>query len=218
MNRLFTLSTFALFALFCWMMPIAAQAQEVEFKAANFKEDKEGFKTAMENIGKGDEFREAGNTAFLAVENTETPFEQAIFYYKKAYAFNPLVASLNLKLGNCYLFTNQKSEAKKYIDKAFQLNKDINPMLWFYMGRTEQLNSSFKQAIKHYKTFESEAKSSTVEEYRKFTKKYIRECNTAQELEANKLRVWVDNMEDLNSPADDFGLFLLVSFFLVSFF
>ena len=42
-------------------------AQNVDFKAANFKDDKEGLKKANEAIKKGDDFFELGNEAIFAV-------------------------------------------------------------------------------------------------------------------------------------------------------
>ena len=44
-------------------------AQDVEFKAANFKDDKEGFKTALEAFEKGNEFWILGNEAVFLVKD-----------------------------------------------------------------------------------------------------------------------------------------------------
>ena len=48
---------------------LVASAQNVDFKASNFKDDKEGYKKAVEAIKAGDEFFTLGNEAVFAVQN-----------------------------------------------------------------------------------------------------------------------------------------------------
>lgn len=177
--------------------------QNVEFKAANFKDNKEGLKAAVVQIKAGDEFLEIANEAVALVKSPKDDFKKALQQYDKAQKFNPSNAELNMKIGNCLLYTNEKYKAKKYLDKAWQLDKEVDPMLHFLLGQSFQLNNEFDKAIEQYKTFEAEAKNKYVEEYKKLTSKYKKECKSGKLLVAAKLRVWVDNISSINSPQDD---------------
>src|SRR3990172_12498531 len=192
--------------LYCFMVIYAicilqSFYKNIEFKASNFKDKKEEFKDAVTNIKAGDEFLEIANEAVVVVKNPGEMFIKALSHYLKANNFNPNSAELNMKIGNCYLYTNEKYKAKVSLDKTFELNKDIDPMLYFYLGQVLQLNNEFDYAIKHYKVFEETAKSKYVEEYKKLTSKYKQECTSAKQLIQQPARVWIDNMENINSAA-----------------
>ena len=100
----------------------ACLSQNVEFKAGNFKDDKEGFKAAAENLKKGDAFLELGNEAVALVKSPNNNFHQALSNYYKAHKFNPNNAKLNMKIGNCLLYTTGKAKAMEYLTKANILN------------------------------------------------------------------------------------------------
>lgn len=194
-----------LIALTWGMCSMLTQAQEVEFKASNFKDDKEGFKAATEQIEKGDEFLELGNVAVVNVNNTKDHFERAIFHYLKAQAFNPNSSDLNYKLGNAYLYTNEKYKAKGYLDKALKLNSDIEPKFYYYYAQALQLDGDYKGAISNFSKFKAEAKSKRAEELKKFLTKYNKECKAAPEIVNNEIRAWVDNLGSVNSDQDDYS-------------
>ena len=77
-------------------------AQNVDFKSANFKEDKEGLKAANTAIDNGDEFYKVGIEAVFAVQDFGTNFKSALKEYEKAHKVNPNNALLNYKNGVCY--------------------------------------------------------------------------------------------------------------------
>ncbi len=180
-------------------------AQNVEFKAANFKDNKEAFKSATNAISIGDEFLELGNQAVVDVNNLKDHFQKAIFQYEKAYALNPNNDELNYKLGNAYLYTNNKYKAKKYLDKSLKLNPSPEPKFYYYYAQALQLEGDYKGAIDNFNKFKLEAKSKRAEELKKFLNKYNKECKAAPEIVNNPLRVWIDNIESINSPEDDFS-------------
>ena len=105
--------------------------QNIEFKAGNFKDDKEGYKKAIEAIKTADEYRSAGNEAIYAVVSPKENFKMAIQGYLVAYQFNANSAILNFKLGNCYLYTNERYNALKYLEKAVKLNVEVDPFIEF---------------------------------------------------------------------------------------
>ena len=188
-----------------FLLPGTILAQNVEFKAANFKDKKEELKVALGQIEKGNVFLEMGNDAIALVKLPRNNFRLALLEFEKAYALNPDNADLNMKIGNCYLYTNQKDKAKAYLDKAYLLDKEVSPMLYLCMGQASQLDYKFDEAVKYYRQFEETAKSKYVEEYKKITGKYKKECKYGKEFYSNPDRAWVDNIKSINSRWDDYS-------------
>lgn len=180
-------------------------AQEVEFKAANFKDKKDDFKAVMAKIEEADGYLELANDAIAVVHNPGDNFQKALKLYLEADKFNDKSARNNMNIGNCYLYSNEKYKAIPYIKKAEQLNSEVDPFLHFMLGQTNQLEQNWDDAIKHFKTYQENAKSKYVEEYKKILSKYISECKSGKELAAAKNRYWVDFVPELSSPEDDFN-------------
>ncbi|MFZ5551521.1 MAG: OmpA family protein [Bacteroidota bacterium] len=177
-------------------------AQNVEFKSANFKDKKEELKAAQDNIDKGDAFLKKGNELVINTESPGDNFNLAVFHYLKAQAFNPNNAELNFKLGNCYLYTNEKYKAKDHILKAQKLDPEVDKKLELFLGMVYQLDGQYDEATKHFKVFEDSRKA---EDYNKFIAKYIDECKNGKQMTVKPERVWVDNISDLNSDQDDYS-------------
>ena len=177
-------------------------AQNVEFKDANFKDKKEELKAAKEAIKKGDEFLKEGNELILQTKNPAKNFHMAIMHYSKAQKLNPNNADLNFKLGNCYLYTNEKYKAIAHLEKAKELDPECDPKLALFMGMALQLKGEYDKAIQSFTSFETSKKA---EQWAKFTSKYKQECAEAKKLTAKPERVWVDNLGEINSDADDFS-------------
>jgi len=190
---------------FIYCSGLDLNAQNVDFKAANFKDKKEELKVIIEKLDKAKVILDEANESIAEVRDPGEKFNEVLFLYKQAYAFNPNNAELNMNLGNCLLYTNEKYNAKKYLDKALELNKNISPMLYFYLGQAEQISYNWDQAIKYYKTFEENAKNRLAEEYKKISGKYKKECKYGKGFQANPVRAWVDNIKIVNSPQDDYS-------------
>lgn len=179
-------------------------AQNVDFKAANFKDKKEEFNAIVAKMEAADVILESANGDIANIRDPHNKFKEILPTYQEAHKFNPDNGELNMKLGNTLLYTNEKYLAAPYLNKAKELGVD-DPMLSFYLGQVEQLEYNFPAAIKHYRAFEENAKSKLAERYRKISGKYKKECKFAKEFKANPERVWVDNMKAVNSPEDDFS-------------
>jgi outer membrane protein OmpA-like peptidoglycan-associated protein/tetratricopeptide (TPR) repeat protein len=180
-------------------------AQEIEFKAGNFKEKKDEFKAIMTKMSAADNFLNAGNDAVAVVTNPGDNFKNALKLYLEINDFNDKSAKVNMNIGNCYLYTNEKYKAIPYLEKAKELNPNTDPFIYFLLGQTEQLQGNFDEAIENYKKYEELGKSKYVEEYKKLISKYKSECKSGKILVADKKRVWVDNVAEINSPEDDFA-------------
>ena len=180
-------------------------AQNVEFKAANFKDKKEELKKALDHIKKGDEFLEVGNEAIYAVLSPGNNFKAALQEYEVAYKLNNKNAELNFKMGNAYLYTNEKYRALKHLEKAEKLDPDVDTFLDFYLGMAKQLNMDFEGALKHYTKFEGATKSKHVETLGRMLSKRKKECKYGKELTAAPIRAWIDNVSNINSAEDDYS-------------
>ena len=97
-------------------------AQNIDFKSSNFKSKKDGLKQAVKNIKIGDNFLEKANEAIFARNDAIDFFEKALFYYLQANEFNPRNIDLNLKIGNAYLYTNQKYLTYPFLEKAMGMD------------------------------------------------------------------------------------------------
>ena len=181
----------------------AANAQNVEFKSANFKEDKEGFKNAVEAIKKGDEYFELGNEAIFLIKGPGLNYELALIEYEKAQKFNAKNGELNFKIGVCYINSPYSHKGIKYIYEAYKLNPECDPFMNFYYAKALQLDNKFNEAIKAYEAFEAAYKKA--DNFNKFVSKGKKECRAAQGAISNPIRAWVDNVKSLNSEYNDFA-------------
>ena len=176
-------------------------AQNVEFKASNFKADKEGFKRAEAAIEFGDIYYTKGNELFFGVKELGDNYTIARRSYEKAQQFNPNNGLLNFKIGVCYANSSSPSKSFEYFKKASELDPACDPFLTYYLGYVAQLQSNFDEAIKLYTKFETEYKKADA--FVKFVDQRKKECDIAKKMVLTPLRAWVDNVEVLNTEVDD---------------
>jgi outer membrane protein OmpA-like peptidoglycan-associated protein/tetratricopeptide (TPR) repeat protein len=185
------------------VVSLSAFAQNVEFKSANFKDNKDGFKSATEAIKKGDGFLNTANDLTYNLKNSGDNYLLALNEFMKAQSFNPNNAELNFKIGNCLLYTNRKSEALPYLEKAKELDPKVDVFLDFYLGMAYHLKEDFSSALEYYQRFQANAKSKYVESLGRMLDKRIKECRFGKDLVADPKRVWIDNVETINSSFDE---------------
>ncbi|MFK7784582.1 MAG: hypothetical protein AB8B56_05695, partial [Crocinitomicaceae bacterium] len=185
------------------VLGLMASAQNVEFKSANFKDDKEGFKKAVEAIKAGDEFFELGNNAIFAVQSPGLNFELAKREYEKAQKFNSKNAELNYKIGVCHANSAYSEKCIPFLKKAFELDPACNPFLDYYYGYALQLDGDFTAAKKSYEKFAASYKKA--DDFTKFVSKRKKECKAAIAATASPVRAWVDNVSELNTPQNEYG-------------
>ncbi len=178
-----------------------AQAQNVEFKSANFKDDKEGLKKAEEAIKKGNGFLELANEAMFQVQSPGLNYQLALQEFEKAQKFNPKNGLLNFKIGVCHANSTDPFKSIAYIKTAKQLDPECDPFLNYYYGYIMQLEENFDEAIKSYQLFEDSYKKA--DNFSKFVSQHKNECKLAKAAKANPARAWVDNVPELNSAYDE---------------
>ena len=178
-----------------------AFGQNVEFKAANFKENKEGLKKAEESIEKGDAFYKPGMESVFLVQDPGMNFAKALQQYESAQKFNPNNGLLNFKIGVCYANSNDPVKSIPFFKKAQQLDPTCDPFLNYYLGYAAQLEGKYDEATKFYTTFETEYKKA--DDFSKFVAQRKKQCQLAKAAEAKPVRAWVDNVQSVNSDQDD---------------
>ena len=189
--------------IICLCFYVSISAQDVSFKKGNFKNDKEGFKAAVTAIENGNDLLEIAEEKVLLMKYAGNEFKSALEFYLPAHTFNPNSSELNRKIGHAYLYTNEPYLAKDYLLKSLELNSDAEPILYFLLGKSFQLEQDFETAQTYFLKFGSEADNKTLERYNKLNRKHLKECKSGVENIALKRRIWVDNVKELNTEFDE---------------
>jgi outer membrane protein OmpA-like peptidoglycan-associated protein/tetratricopeptide (TPR) repeat protein len=183
------------------VISVLSFGQDVEFKASNFKENKEEFKTAKAELDAGTELFTLGNTAVFMLQDPKLNYKKALQHFEKAYAFNSKSSEVNFKIGVCHIHSTDKSKSIPFIKKAHELNPTVDPFINYYMGAVSQLNGEYTDAIKFYSKFEEEYRKA--DDFGKYVTKRKKECSYAIKIEADPKRVWVDNVAEINTKYND---------------
>ena len=175
-GRLLLTLCFLCFATLGW-------GQGKEFIKKNFKENRKGFKKAMDSIKKGDIFYAMGPHYY----------RYAISYYISAEKFNPDNAMLNYKIGKCMIYSSMKGQASIYLGKAIKLNPIVANDAHYYMGRALHLSQHWDSAKGEYNTY---LQSLTPEQTEAIAdvRRTITECDNGKALSQSPVRVFIDNL------------------------
>lgn len=192
-----------LFTLIALSLCTIVIAQNIEFKTANFKDDKEGLKKATTAIKAGEDLFEQANQAVLNVKSPGTQYAQALAHYMKAQNFNPKNAELNFKIGVCHANSPFRETCIKFLYDAYKLDPVCNELMEYYYGIALQLDGKYSDARKAFSKFKAESK--LAEDYSKFITKHKNECSDGIRLESDPIRAWVDNVSELNSSSNEYG-------------
>ncbi len=176
-------------------------SQNIEFKSANFKDKKEELKKAEQAIDKGNDFLKIANEALFNTQSYGLNFKLALKEYMVAQNFNPNNGDLNFKIAVCHFNSNDPFKGIALVKRARVLDPKCSPFLAFYEGRAAQLEGKYDDAIKSFKFFETEYKKA--DNFGKFVTAHLKECAFAKTASAKPERVWIDNLEVVNSAQDD---------------
>lgn len=162
---------------------VFVSAQETPFDKALFKDQKDGFKAAVDHIKEGD----------ALMEDIYAHPMNAIEHYLKANEFNPNSSELNYKIGKCYLQFD-RHKMKPYFEKAYDLKPGATPDLAFYVGYSFHLEGDWNKAQQYYNIFIAKANGPELADLKAQAIKKVQECKNGIELESQKTRVWIDNL------------------------
>ena len=128
-------------------------------------------------------------------------YKNALATYLAAQEINPDDAYLNFKIGLTYLYSETKSKAATYIDKAYRLNPAVNPDIDYHLGIAFQNTNSFKLAIEHFERFKKKRSNLA-----SIADEKIAECQVADSLSQNELNVIIENLgEGVNTLYNDYS-------------
>lgn len=128
-------------------------------------------------------------------------YKGAIEAYLSAIQINPDDAQLNFKLGVAYLYSDTKSKAASYIDKAYRLNPNIDNRIDYHLGIAFQNTNNFKKAIEHFQDFKK--KNPNVAS---IADEKIAECSMADSLSEYELNVVIERLDaTINSSFSEYS-------------
>lgn len=188
--------------IFCALFLISyGFSQNVEFKAANFKDQKDAFNQATDAIKLGDESFSLGNEAVFMTKDPGLNYQKALKKYEIAQKLNPNNALLNFKIGVCYVYSTSPYKGIPYIEKAQNLDATCDPFMNYYLGVVQQLKGDFVNAIHSFENFELTYKKA--DNFNKFVSQKKQQCKDAQKLMRNEVRCWVDDVKELSTEFDE---------------
>lgn len=127
-------------------------------------------------------------------------YQQALDAYLQALEINPDDAAVNLKVGMSYLYSETKSKAARYIDKAYRLNPGINDEINYHLGVAFQNTNEFKKAIDQFEQFKKKKKNLAA-----IADQKISECRIADSLSQWELNVVIEDLRTVNSNFNDYS-------------
>lgn len=175
--------------------------KNIEFVKENFPDQKKEMKEAIAHIEEGDTW------LVEYADNKKVAYKKALTPYSKAYLFNSNNAMLNYKLGKCYLIGSlYKQKALDFFEKAYALDKNVADDIFYYIGQAHQIKGDWDPAINEYKKYKKILPANAPPTLGMEIDKKIKECETGKELEANPVRVFIDNLSAVvNTSAPEYG-------------
>lgn len=176
-------------------VPQVAFAQNKEFSRSYFPDDASGLREARRNLREGDKLYEQG----------WGNFEKALEYYLKAHAFNPDNAILNMRIGECYLYTPYKERSVDFLERAVELNVGTLEV-YYLLGLAYQQNYRFDEAVDQFQFYRQSLSPQEAIQERDQIERRLAECRHAKEMIANPVRVFIDNAGNrINTEYDDYS-------------
>ncbi len=167
----------------------------VKIRSRDFKVKEEGFKTAWKHVREGDAFFRKG----------EGSYPRALEQYLMAYHYNPAVPALNYMIGVCYLHTDHKKEALKYLEAAYTGDSILTQDILYLLGRAHQYRYEFDEALKYYRSFIQGPGYVPTVPLAVEARKHIDECLHAETVVKDTVPATIVDMGPaINSPWDDY--------------
>lgn len=179
----------------CYSVNFSYGQQFIKVKKGEYKVIKTGFKDAWDAIKTGDRYYQEDPPMYYKARTS----------YKRAQRYNPNNAALNYKLGVCYLFTDNKYEAVKYLLKANNIKENVTYDIHYLLGRAYHYAHDFDKAILEYTEYKNNLKPKHVVTESKRIEKLITECRNGMELTQEPVRVVISNLgNEINSIYDEY--------------
>lgn len=181
----------------CFCFSVFLNAQNVDFVEQNFPDKKKELFDIIKLI----------NQANTILETQDYPdYEYVMSLFFKAYNFNPNSAKLNFKIGTTYLNNGGLDSAIVYLNKAIQLDADVDKNILLMLGQAHHLKMEIDKALEYYTQYKlNNQKDKTSVEYINGDRK-IKEIANLKQMVANPLRVKIDNLGNtINTKFSEYG-------------
>ncbi|MDR0695028.1 MAG: OmpA family protein [Prevotellaceae bacterium] len=184
-------------------------AQNINFTTDNFIGREAALEQALKALHEGDGYyAQAKNIcpslASACITDVSSFYNQALSSYLAAQNINSNNASLNYRIGECYIYI-EKNKAIPYLEKALSLDERTNANAYLFMGIAYQYQGMFTEAITYYQKYKTKLTIEQFNEYGSFVDRLITECQNAPALINAPVRVFVDNYgKAINSAASEF--------------
>ena len=174
-------------------------SQNIEFTKEQFKDRKDALKLILKDIAVVEE---------IMLQEPHF-YKTAIPLLLKINEFNPSNAMVNYFLGKSYSYSNEKSKAIFYIEKAINLNPAISDDVYYFLAKAYHLDMQWDKASQAFNTFLAGIKVSDNIELVKQVKHALQQIANGKKLVKNSIRVEVKNLGDgINSPYPDYSPFI----------
>jgi tetratricopeptide (TPR) repeat protein len=125
-------------------------------------------------------------------EFNENNMRGAITLYREVLAVDPVNATATYGVAQCYYNLKKYSLALEYLNKAVELNAEVNTSTKFFYGQIHHRVAELDKAISYYNDFIQQTKGSSYE--KELALKYIKECEYAKEAMKNPASVGIANL------------------------
>jgi outer membrane protein OmpA-like peptidoglycan-associated protein len=189
-----------------------AQPSNIPFTEDHFKGRESELRQAVKEIKKGDKEFKKGKAGYI----------NAIEPYMKAYFLNQDNASLNFKIGVCFLKGKIDPKALEYFKHAARIDlwvsdsREIRKLMfdhyfhhiYYMLAQSYHLNLEWDKAIDNYLNFKSVLHPDDLEVIEKLIEKKVEECVDGRMILQEPINARIDNLgSKINSPYSDYGAF-----------
>ncbi|RAW01053.1 OmpA family protein [Pseudochryseolinea flava] len=128
-------------------------------------------------------------------------FIDALDVFTQAVNMSPADAEANFKLGMTYLYTENKSKALPFLQKAYNTQPDIDPDFDYHIGLAYQYSHQYGQAKKHFEEFQKKNKKLASMANHKIT-----ECAIGDSLVQHPTYLKIENAgPNINTPFHEYS-------------
>ncbi len=132
-------------------------------------------------------------------------YRMALQDYLAAHERVPANASLNYRIGLCYLYTDHKAKALSYLESAYEEDSLVAQDIHYRLGQAHQYRYEFKEALVHYRKFLQGPGQVAETPMGKAVRKRIRECESGLRVVRDTLPAEIHNLGgEINSAWDDY--------------
>lgn len=133
-------------------------------------------------------------------------FDQALYHFKRALSIDSTDATINFKVGDCYMHTAYKDKALPYFLKAKAFNPTVDLEIDYLIGQGYQLNTQWDLATKSYQAFLKTLQGDDLKFKKPEVDKKIYECKNGKAFMAKPVKVKIENLgPNINTAQADYA-------------